>query len=196
MRDGRRRPYQTVRIRWEIGDGDKMETRATSYLLTALLADHCDFRLEPFDDGAPPLGQQALASSTSPYQNMTLQNSDNISNLEVCMARADRVVAPAIEYFAVTIEGKRAGQLARMKAARIFDPRFVGRLGYDLGEDAVRHEPTGPTITHRNRKRHRPCQRRRKSEAEKERERRSQNGRESEARMEERAKPAPSRFSS
>lgn len=24
-----------------------------------------------------------------------------------------------------------------MKAARIFDPRFVGRLGYDLGEDAV-----------------------------------------------------------
>ena len=109
----------------------------TSYLLTALLADHCDFRLEPFDDGAPPLGQQALASSTSPYQNMTLQNSDNISNLEVCMARADRVVAPAIEYFAVTIEGKRAGQLARMKAARIFDPRFVGRLGYDLGEDAV-----------------------------------------------------------
>ena len=47
------------------------------------------------------------------------------------------MVAPAIEYFAVTIEGKRAGQLARMKAARIFDPRFVGRLGYDLGEDAV-----------------------------------------------------------
>ena len=109
----------------------------TSYLLTALSADHCDFCLEPFDDAPPPLGQQALASSTSPYQNMTLQNSDNISNLEVCMARADRVVAPAIEYFAVTIEGKQAGQLARMKAARIFDPRFVGRLGYDLGEDAV-----------------------------------------------------------
>ena len=47
------------------------------------------------------------------------------------------LIAPAIEYFAVTIEGKQAGQLARMKAARIFDPRFVGRLGYDLGEDAV-----------------------------------------------------------
>ena len=47
------------------------------------------------------------------------------------------LIAPAIEYFAVTIEGKQAGQLARMKAARIFDPRFVGRLGYDLGEDGV-----------------------------------------------------------
>jgi hypothetical protein len=32
------------------------------------------------------------------------------------------VVSPAATYFETTIEGKRGGQLARMKAVRFFNP--------------------------------------------------------------------------
>ena len=41
------------------------------------------------------------------------------------MARAAAIVSPAAKYFETAMEGKRGGQLARMKVARLFNPLHV-----------------------------------------------------------------------
>ena len=52
------------------------------------------------------------------------------------LARAKAVVAPAATYFESTMEGKRGGQLARMKAARTEAEERMGArlLPHDLGD--------------------------------------------------------------
>ena len=41
------------------------------------------------------------------------------------LARAAAIVSPAAKYFETAMEGKRGGQLARMKVARLFNPLHV-----------------------------------------------------------------------
>ena len=45
--------------------------------------------------------------------------------MNVLLAHARAIVSPAAVYFEKTIEGKRGGQLARMKAVRFFNPLHV-----------------------------------------------------------------------
>lgn len=52
--------------------------------------------------------------------------------MDVLLARADAIIAPAVKYFEDAIEGKRGAQLARMKVARIFNPLHVKSLGSSL----------------------------------------------------------------
>jgi hypothetical protein len=80
-------------------------------------------RLEPFDDGA---AAPKLSSVTAPIASDThmLSNTD-LTDIAVLLARARAVVSPAAMYFEKSMEGKRGGQLARMKAARFFNPLHV-----------------------------------------------------------------------
>ena len=93
-------------------------TAATWTALSALQAK--GLRLEPFDDGAPP-----PALSAVPPSDTHLLSSMDFSRLEVLLARARAVVSPAAAYFKTAMEGKRGGQLARMKAVRFFNPLHV-----------------------------------------------------------------------
>lgn len=56
---------------------------------------------------------------------MHLLSSTDFTSVDVLIARAKAMVAPATKYFDETMQGKRGGQLARMKAVRFFNPRHV-----------------------------------------------------------------------
>ena len=51
------------------------------------------------------------------------------------LARAKAVVSLALEYFEKSLLGKRGGQLARIKAARLFNPLHVLACGHVTKED-------------------------------------------------------------
>ena len=63
---------------------------------------------------------------TAPF---LLVNPD-FSKTEVVKSYAHTIVAPAIDYWKQTIEGKKGDKLERMKAVRIFNPLHV--LGFVL----------------------------------------------------------------
>ena len=75
---------------------------------------------ELLDDG----GAAPTLSAIAPAPTMLLSSSD-FSDINVLIARAEAVVSPAAAYFEKTVEGKRGAQLARMKAARFFNPLHV-----------------------------------------------------------------------
>ena len=80
----------------------------------------CGLRLEPFDDGAA-----APTLSVVPTADTHLLSSSDLSSFNVLLARAKAVASPAAEYFHKSVEGKRGAQLARMRAARLFNPLHV-----------------------------------------------------------------------
>ena len=59
----------------------------------------------------------------------------DFSKTEVVKAYAHSTVAPAIDYWKQTIEGKKGDQLERMKAVRIFNPLHV--LGNRISESDI-----------------------------------------------------------
>ena len=80
----------------------------------------CGLRIETFDDGAA-----APTLSAVPTADTHLLSSSDLSSFNVLLARAKAVASPAAEYFEKSVEGKRGAQLARMKAARLFNPLHV-----------------------------------------------------------------------
>ncbi len=59
----------------------------------------------------------------------------DFSNTEVVKSYAHSIVAPPIDYWKQTIEGKKGDQLERMKAVRIFNPLHV--LGNKISESDI-----------------------------------------------------------
>ena len=59
----------------------------------------------------------------------------DFSKTEVVKAYAHTIVAPAIDYWKRTIEGKKGDQLERMKVVRIFNPLHV--LGNKISEHDI-----------------------------------------------------------
>jgi hypothetical protein len=59
----------------------------------------------------------------------------DFSKTEVVKAYAQTIVAPAIDYWKQTIEGKKGDQLERMKVVRIFNPLHV--LGNKISESDI-----------------------------------------------------------
>ena len=84
----------------------------------------CGLRIEKFDDGAA-----APTLSAVPIADTHLLSSSDLSSFDVLLSRAKAVVSPAAGYFEKSMEGKRGAQLARMKAARMFNPLHVQSSG-------------------------------------------------------------------
>ena len=151
-------PALPTRIKFEKGldgnghpqvddDGKAQYEQTKGCLLSALLPK--GLRLEPFDDGAPPPTLSAV-----PPSDTHLLSSTDFSRLDVLVARAKAVVSPAAAYFETAMEGKRGGQLQRMKAARIFNPLHVLSVGMVTEHDIdalslfrfSKHPLVGPRI--------------------------------------------------
>jgi hypothetical protein len=122
---------EQIRIKFEKGldkDGKPQEGYAPTavFNLSDLLKPQHGFHLEKFDDGRPPLGSQALAEEAQPRPVATalLLGSTDFSDMQVLLARADAVVAPAVNYFKtvccspraqpVRLGGTKCGQLGRL----------------------------------------------------------------------------------
>ena len=120
---------EELRIKWEMGRDDhgqpqvdgagnpKYEPTAAAKLSELMLH---GLRLDAFDDGAAA----PTLSSVAPSDTHLLSSTD-LSDVNVLLARAKAVVSPAAKYFETSMEGKRGGQLARMKAVRFFNPLHV-----------------------------------------------------------------------
>ncbi len=92
------------------------------------------FTLEPYVNGtpAPPLVTKKVDMTvTAPF----LLVSPDFSKMEVVKEYAHTIVAPVIDYWKQTIEGKKGDQLERMKAVRIFNPLHV--LGNKISESDI-----------------------------------------------------------
>ncbi len=76
-------------------------------------------------------GSRNHVTVTAPF---LLVNPD-FSKTEVVKAYAHTIVAPVIDYWKRTIEGKKGDQLERMKAVRIFNPLHV--LGNKMSESDI-----------------------------------------------------------
>ena len=63
-----------------------------------------------------------------------LLSKSDLSDVNVLLALARAVVSPAAKYFVDSMEGKRGGQLARMKAVRFFNPLHVLACGGEVTE--------------------------------------------------------------
>jgi hypothetical protein len=125
---------EQVRVKFEKGrdangepqvdpNGKPLYEGTTAALWTKLLQH--GLRLEKFDDGAAAPTLSAVAAPAPTF----LLSSVDFSDIRVLIARAEAVVSPAAKYFETTMEGKRGGQLARMKAVRFFNPAFVLTYG-------------------------------------------------------------------
>eukprot|EP00966_Prymnesium_polylepis_P325617 7381590-Prymnesium_polylepis.1 len=110
------------------GNGKPLYAGTIAALFSKLL-EH-GLRLEPFDSGAAPPTLTAAALAPT-----FLLGSTDFSDINVLIARANAVVSPAAQYFSTTVEGKRGAQLARMKAARFFNPLHVLANGAVTEED-------------------------------------------------------------
>ena len=131
---------EQVRIKFEIGrdgngnpqldGGGKLKYAWTVSCLWSKLLEH-GLRLEAFDDGAAAPTVSAVAAPAPTF----LLGSTDFSDINVLIARAEAVVSPAAHYFEKTVMGKRGAQLARMKAARFFNPVHVLANGFVSEED-------------------------------------------------------------
>ena len=118
-----------IRIKFEKGrddagnpqlDGNGKPLYETTQICDVSKLQSCGLRLEPFDDGAA-----APTLSVVPTADTHLLSSSDLSSFNVLLARAKAVASPAAEYFHKSVEGKRGAQLARMRAARLFNPLHV-----------------------------------------------------------------------
>ncbi len=92
------------------------------------------FTLEPYVNGTPAptlVTQEVDMALAAPF---LLVNPD-FSKTEVVKAYAHTIVAPVIDYWKQTIEGKKGDQLERMKTVRIFNPLHV--LGNKISESDI-----------------------------------------------------------
>ena len=124
---------EELRVRWQVQrdpDGQqvldakgkpKYEASVQSAIVAELMQHN--LRLEPFDNAAPPPTLSAVPALAE--SDTHLLSSSNLSDMNVLLAHARAIVSPAAVYFEKTIEGKRGGQLARMKAVRFFNPLHV-----------------------------------------------------------------------
>jgi hypothetical protein len=90
----------------------------------ALTESQYSFQLEPYENGAPAptlLQQEVPVSDASPF----LLTDPDFSKMDVVKAYAHTIVAPAIDYWIKTIDVKKGDEVARFKAARIFNPLHV-----------------------------------------------------------------------
>ena len=115
----------TIRIKFEKGrddNGNEQEgfAQTKAFSLDVLLDPKHAFSIDPFDDGRP-----APTGSAVPIAPPLLLGSTDFTRMDVIEARAGAIIAPAIKYFKEAMEGKRGGQLARMKAVRFFDPLYA-----------------------------------------------------------------------
>eukprot|EP00966_Prymnesium_polylepis_P258781 5976788-Prymnesium_polylepis.1 len=120
------------RIKWELGRDDQgnpqldghnqLKYAQTAPALMSKLMQH-GLRLEPFDNGAAAPTLSAVAAPTE--SDTHLLSSSDLTDFNMLLARARAVVSPAAKYFETSMEGKRGAQLARMKAARIFNPLHI-----------------------------------------------------------------------
>jgi hypothetical protein len=122
-----------IRIRFEKGrdeagnpqlDGSGKPLYEVTQVCDVSKLQSCGLRIEKFDDGAA-----APTLSAVPIADTHLLSSSDLSSFDVLLARAKAVVSPAAEYFETSMEGKRGAQLARMKAARMFNPLHVQSSG-------------------------------------------------------------------
>ena len=82
------------------------------------------FTLEPYPNGTPAptvVTKEVYMTVEVPF----LLAKPDFSKTEVVKAYVHTIVAPAIDYWKRTIEGKKGDQLERMKAVRIFNPLHV-----------------------------------------------------------------------
>jgi hypothetical protein len=82
------------------------------------------FTLEPYVNGTPAPSHVTKEVDMAVAAPFLLANPD-FSKTEVVKAYAHTIVAPAMDYWKQTIEGKKGDQLERMKAVRIFNPLHV-----------------------------------------------------------------------
>ena len=138
-----------IRIAWEEGrdlDGNvvldasgKPKVNATAQAAVKELLKH-GFRLECFDDGSPPPSISVVAATPAPepqpaqeptpaqgtpVSDVHLLAAPDFTDIKYLEALARAVVSPAAKYFVDTMEGKRGGQLERMKTVRFFNPLHV-----------------------------------------------------------------------
>ena len=163
---------EVLRTKWEMGRDDngdlivdgqgKPKYAPTEATLVSRLVEN-GLRLEPFDDGAPPPKLSSVVELAA--SDTHLLSSTDLSSIEVLLARARAVVSPAAKYFETSMEGTRGGQLARMKAARLFNPLHVLASGEVTAADIdglelfrfAKHPKIAPKIQAcRRRRRHRP----------------------------------------
>jgi hypothetical protein len=77
--------------------------------------------LEPYTDGTPAptvVTKEVDMTVADPF----LLAKPDFSKTEVVKTYVDTIVAPAMDYWKQTIEGKNGAQLERMKTVRIFNP--------------------------------------------------------------------------
>jgi hypothetical protein len=90
----------------------------------ALTESKYSFLLEPYENGAPAptlLQPEVPVADASPF----LLTNPDFSKMDVVKAYAHTIVAPAIDYWIKTIDVKKGDEVARFKAARIFNPLHV-----------------------------------------------------------------------
>ena len=130
---------EQLSIEWELGSGDDgylagqvtytvpevSDLSKPSATMGKFLSDSKNaFTLEPYVNGTPAptlVTKEVDMSMAAPF---LLVNPD-FSKTEVVKAYAHTIVAPAIDYWKQTIEGKKGDQLERMKVVRIFNPLHV-----------------------------------------------------------------------
>jgi hypothetical protein len=145
----KRAGIEQLSIEWELGSGDdgyiagqvtyaepevsdlsKPSASNGKFLTDAQYA----FTLEPYVNGTPAptlVTKEVDMALAAPF---LLVNPD-FSKTEVVKAYAHTIVAPAIDYWKQTIEGKKGDQLERMKTVRIFNPLHV--LGNKISESDI-----------------------------------------------------------
>jgi hypothetical protein len=145
----KRAGIEQLSIEWELGSGDdgyiagqvtyaepevsdlsKPSASNGKFLTDAQYA----FTLEPYVNGTPAptlVTKEVDMALAAPF---LLVNPD-FSKTEVVKAYAHSIVAPAIDYWKQTIEGKKGDQLERMKTVRIFNPLHV--LGNKISESDI-----------------------------------------------------------
>jgi hypothetical protein len=114
----------------EVSDLSKPSVAMGKFLMDAQYA----FTLKPYVNGTPApslVTKEVEMAVTAPF---LLVNPD-FSKTEVVKAYAHTIVAPVIDYWKRTIEGKKGDQLERMKAGRIFNPLHV--LGNKMSESDI-----------------------------------------------------------
>jgi hypothetical protein len=81
---------------------------------------------------ADDTGQERLRLAAEILENYGINSETNLSKPQVVKVYAHTIVAPVMDYWKQTIEGKKGDQLERMKVVRIFNPLHV--LGRSPGD--------------------------------------------------------------
>ena len=92
------------------------------------------FTLESYVNGTPAPSLVTMEVDMTVTAPFLLDNAD-FSKTEVVKAYTHTIVAPPMDYWKQTIEGKKGDHLERMKTVRIFNPMHV--LGNKISESDI-----------------------------------------------------------